>query len=151
MELGAVIGGLLRVVPTAARYARYRGRVELSLTWDTVLYVIGASNEWRRGIKISVTAPRHEEFVAAAGRFERRVGWMRWHAVCPVDTSGSQPWVIPMNRSDERVADAARIADGLASAEVARIRVVLSDPHNRRMVSEPLDVTASELRRRKWS
>jgi hypothetical protein len=154
MEVSAGLG-ILRSFFEPARWIwrklRFGPRVELELTWKMPpIWFIGSPIDKSMGIQITVTAPKHEEYVVANGAFQIQRRW-RWEQICLIDEMVSLPWVIAANRSGSHTVSGSSIANWIANtvgeSETARVRVSLADYHRHRVNSEPLTVNLAELRR----
>jgi hypothetical protein len=137
----------------------FRGRGSLSLSVDgysPVHWLPSAHpTDEERVIRVTVTAPKREEYVVAGGRIEGRVGrWRRrsWIELSPLEpvTLTGLPKVVPANRTKDVLVPGGVIADLLedridASGD-AEVRVHVHDHHGVTLVSQPHPVTVQDLR-----
>jgi hypothetical protein len=151
MDIGAWVGKAARPVISVARAWRRKrlpAGVHVSLDWDGYA-TTGPAYLWR-AVRITVAAANHEEFVLAAGAFEFRThdeaDWMPLVALADVLVL---PITVPPHRVFEERVSGATLASGLPArpegSGAVQIRLLLSDPDDVRLASQPIWVTVDEL------
>jgi hypothetical protein len=155
MEITAVIakaaGGLLGFAKSRWRKHRFGTRASLALDWEAQIIFIGGPNTRWRALGVKVTASKDEEFIVASGHLQaRRTGRRRWSDSWALAEFLHLPIEIARNREWSGRISGGSVADKLttsfASHDQIDVRLVLTDLHRAKVISEPLTVTLAELR-----
>lgn len=156
---GKVAGGFVSLARDVWRSWRYSARASLSLDWDNpVMYVIGEPYTIGRAVRLTLTAPKHEELVVGSGFIEARKPPRRWRptgrewtAVAPLESRLSLPTTVSANRQEALDLGGSSLVSLLKprfdADQPVELRITMADFHRARLRTTSLTVTCRELAR----
>ena len=138
------------------RRFRYGTRAELEVDWQglPILFVDDPQRPCWRSLRLSVTAPKDEEFVIASGMVQvRPIGTRKWRDAFELTALLSLPVAVEKNREWKQSLPGESVTKKLpvgVGAESFEIRVTLQDHHRVKTVTGPATTTRAELLQKEY-
>lgn len=135
---------------------RYGARVDFDLDWKgpPITVLDGSPIEYERGLAVTITASKDDEFQMADGAVEVRPDAVGdWIAAASLDRRLRLPITVDANRTWDHVMYGESLADDImeaidpGGAEPIQLRIRIEDHHGVTLVSDPLTTSIDELHR----